>query len=139
MKMILLEVKEKHEKLIGLGNLVLPAALSYAVAYNTEKMAAEVKRMEKEREKICAGYAEKDEDGNPVIIESVVNGAVKAEYKISEENRKELKKELNQLYETETEVEIRKAKADLIEQCEKNTRYSIPTVAQRCDMMFMLE
>lgn len=139
MKMTLKEVNEKYIGLAGLGKLVLPIKLSYAVAKNIDTLQPHVERIEKERKKLCEQYAKKDKDGKPKMIKSVVGGQEHSNYDIDQEAQQVMNKEYEDFLETEeVDVDIRKVKLSLIEECEKD-RYSIPNVANQAALMFMLE
>lgn len=84
-------------------------------------------------------YAEKDESGNVLMAESVINGQKMQEYKMSEENKKAFSEEYTQLLETEVEIDIRKSGMEEIEQCEKIERYDLLSVAELLALSFMLE
>ena len=130
----------KHSNnLAELGNKVFPSKLSFAVSYNYEKMHREAERIEKERKKLCERYAEKDEEGKPVMVNSLVNGVKTQEYKMTDENSKAFRDEYDELLDTEVEIEIRTVKREIIEQFEEKDRYSTPTVKDLVAMSFMLE
>lgn len=139
MKMKGKEVKERFLDLQSAGNLALPSKLSYAIAYNAEALRKEAERIEKERKKLCEQYSEKDEEGKPVMVNSIINGNKIQEYKMTEENKKLLNEEYNELLDMEVDIEIRTAKQELIERCEEVERYDIPSVSQLSALLFMLE
>lgn len=139
MKMKLKEVQERLKGLARMGTKTFPSKLSFAVSYNIEKLQKESERIEKERKKLCEQYAEKDDDGNPVMVNSVVNGNTVKEYKMDEDGRKAFGEEYDALLDTEVSVEIRTVKTEVVEQCEKVERYDIPTVAELIAMSFMLK
>lgn len=139
MKMTLKEVNRHYAELSGLGSLVLPSRLSFAVSCNLEQLRKEAERTEKERQKLCRQYADRDGDGNPVMADSVVNGVKTQEYRMTEENRKAFTEEYGTLLDTETEIRIRMAKKEEVERCEQAERYSIPSVSQLLALSFMLE
>lgn len=139
MKMKGKEVKERILKLQRTENLTLPSKLSYAIVYNVEALQKEEERIEKERKKLCEQYSEKDEEGKPVMINSIINGNKVKEYKMTEENEKLLNEEYNELLDMEVDIEIRTVKQELIERCEKVERYDILSVSQLSALLFMLE
>lgn len=139
MKMKLKEVQERLKGLARMGTKTFPSKLSFAVSYNIEKLQKESERIEKERKKLCEQYAEKDDDGNPAMVDSVVNGNTVKEYKMDEDGRKAFGEEYEALLDTEVNVEIRTVKTEVVEQCEKVERYDIPTVAELVTMSFMLK
>lgn len=138
MKMTLKEARDRYLGLSGTAELVLPAKLSFAITCNLEKLEAENKRIDKEREKFCKQYAEKEEDGSAKMKDAVINNTAQKVYDITDENRKLLEKEMEALLEEETDIEIRTVKQELLEQCEKNDRYSVPSVANIYAMSFMI-
>lgn len=139
MKMKLSEVQERFAGLAAMGELVLPTKLSFAIAKNLETLRKETEGIEKEREKLCRQYADKDKNGEPVMLDSVVNGRKIQEYKMSREASKELNRDYKELLGTEVDLEIRMEKRALIEQCEEKERYTIPSMAQIQALEFMLE
>lgn len=139
MKMTEREVNRHYRNLAGIGNLVFPAKLSFAISCNLEKLQKEAERIDKERKNLCERYADKGDDGKPVMLDVVVNGEKTQEYKMSEDNRKLFEDEYNSLLDAEVEIDIRTVKTEVVERCEAAERYSIPTVAQLLAMSFMLE
>lgn len=139
MKMKLKEVKRHFAELAGLGKMVFPSKLSFALSFNIEKLQKETERIEKERRKLCEQYAEKDGDGKALMADSVINGVKTQEYRMSDENRRAFEEEFDMLMDTEVEVAVRKVKMEEIERCEQAERYDIPAVAQILAMSFMLE
>lgn len=139
MKMKLRDVTRHYTELAGLGELVLPSKLSFAVSCNLERLQKEAGRIEKERKKLCERYADRDGDGKPAMADSIIHGVKTQEYQMSKENRQAFSEEYDALLETEVEVGIRTAKMEEVERCEQAERYDIPTVAQLLAMSFMLE
>lgn len=139
MKIKLREAVKHAAHLASLSKKVFPSKLSFAISCNTEMLQKEAERAEKERLKICERYAEKDENGKPIMLNNIVNGNKVQEYKINEEGRRALLEEYNDLLETEVEIEIRKVNASILEKCETADRYTIPSVADINAMAFMLE
>ncbi len=139
MKMKLKDVTMHYRDLEGLGSLILPSGLSFTISRNMDSLRLEVERMEKERKKLCERYAEKDDDGNPAMADSVIRGEKTREYKMLPEARAAFSEEYEKLLETEVEVPVSKAKREYISQCEEKERYSIPSVGHIAAMTFMLE
>lgn len=133
------EVKEHFSRLAQVSDLVLPSKLSFAISYNMEKFQREFNRIEKEREKLCERYADKDEDDRPIMVNSMVDGMKKQTYKMSEENSKLFGEEYEDLLDTEVDIEIRTVKKGVLERCEETERYNIPSVSQLFALSFMLE
>ena len=139
MKMTLKEVKERFEALKTLAEMVLPGKLKYAVAYNLEKLQRETERMEGQRLELCRRYAEKDKDGKPVMLQSVVDNQKTEHFKMSAENQDEFNREYQELLDMEVDIDIRTVRPEVIDRCEESDRYNIPTVAQILWMSFMIE
>lgn len=139
MKIKLKEAANYATRLATLSKKVFPSKMSFAISYNAEMLQKEVERVEKERLKICEQYAEKDEEGKPVMDDNIVDGKKVQSYKMSEENQKVFVEEYNDLLENEVELDIRKVKTSILEKCETADRYTIPSVADVAAMAFMLE
>lgn len=138
MKMTLKKAMEHFNGLNVVGNGAYPISLSYAVSYNLEVLSEELKKYEQARIKLCEQYANKNEDGTPMKMTENVNGVTQSVYDISDENRKLLEKEMEELLETEVDLNIRTVKMEVLSRCEENERYDIPSVAAVNQLMFML-
>lgn len=137
--MKLKEVNEKANELAKLGQKTFPSKMGYAISFNYEKLVKESERIEKERIKLCKQYADKDEEGNPVMDKSVIDGKETSSYHMTDENRKAFNEEYNDLLDSETKIEFRKLNMEIVERCETVERYDIPTVSELYAMSFMLE
>lgn len=139
MKMKLKEAQVRLQNLAKLGTKTFPAKLSFAISCNIEKLQKEAEHIEKERKKLCEQYADKDDDGKPVMVDSVINGVESKEYKMDAAARATFGEEYDSLLDTEIDVNIRMVKTEVVEQCERADRYDIPTVAELLALAFMLE
>lgn len=140
MKMTLKELNEKYLGLTTLGNLTLPIKLRYAITCNMEAMQKHAERIEKVRKDLCEQYCKKDEHGELVMIDSIVNGKKRTEYDMEQKAQRKMNEEYESFLETEeVEAEIRKVKFSVLEECEEKDRYDLPNVAQQLAMNFMLE
>lgn len=139
MKMKLKEAQARLQNLAKLGTKTFPAKLSFAISCNIEKLQKEAEHIEKERKKLCEQYADKDDDGKPVMVDSVINGVESKEYKMDAAARATFGEEYDSLLDTEIDVNIRMVKTEVVEQCERADRYDIPTVAELLALAFMLE
>lgn len=139
MKMKLKEAQARLQNLAKLGTKTFPAKLSFAISCNIEKLQKEAEHIEKERKKLCERYADKDDNGKPVMVDSVINGVESKEYKIDAAARAAFGEEYDSLLDTEVDVNIRTVKTEVVEQCERADRYDIPTVAELLALAFMLE
>lgn len=133
------EIARRYQELAQLGSLILPSRLAFAINYNLDKLRDEVERMEAERQRLCRQYADKDEKGEPVLVNSVVNGEKVQSYQMTDESRAFFEQEYRELGRAEADLEIRTAKQDTLDQCEQSGRYSVPTVAQLAALAFMIE
>lgn len=140
MKMTLKEVSEKYAALAGTAKLTLPIKLGYAITCNLDAMQKHVEHIEKIRKELCERYCKKDADGNPVMVDKFVGGKKESSYDIAQDEVRELNREYENFLENEeVELEIRKVKISVLEECEGKERYNIPTVAQQLAIHFMLE
>lgn len=139
MKMKLKEVQMRLNNLVTLGTKTFPSKMSFAISCNIEKLQKEAERVDKERKKLCEQYAEKDADGNPVMVDSIINGKETKEYKLDSAGMKNFTEEYESLLETEVDMDVRTVKMDVVERCEQAERYDVPTVAQLLAMSFMIE
>lgn len=139
MKMTLKDVRKNLNVLVKLGGYTLPSKLSFTISRNIEKLQAEEKRAEEERERLCKRYADKDSEGEPEMEDCVINGQKTQKYKMSAENQKAFDEEYEDLMNEEVDIDIRMVKQEVIEQCENAERYTIPTVANIVGMAFMIE
>lgn len=140
MKMTLKEVNEKYAALAGTGHLTLPIKLRYAITCNLDTLQKHAEHIEKTRKELCERYCKKDENGNPVMIKSFTGGQKRSNYDMSPKDERAMNREYDNFLETEeVEVEIRKVKLSVLEECEEKDRYDMPNVAQQLAMHFMLE
>lgn len=140
MKMTLKDLKEKYYGLATLGDLTLPVKLRYAITCNIESMKEHAERIEKMRNDLCEQYCKRDDNGDPVMVNSIVNGIKRSNYDMDEKTEMAMNKEYEDFLKTEeVEIEIRKVKISVLEECEEKERYDLPNVAQQLAMNFMLE
>lgn len=91
----------------------LPARLSYAAMKNLRWLEGEARRYEEERVRLCRQLADKDEKGEPLLVE---NGEGRSSYQLSGENRDTLSKQLEELLEMEVEDQTYKVGAEVFDQ-----------------------
>lgn len=137
MKMTLNELQKHYNDLSKLGKSTFPVKLSFAIRRNMEKMETEIKLMEKERLDLCRRFADRDEFGDPVLVDSVVNGSPVKEFRISS-GKQELLNEMEALFDSEVEIDIVTVPEDIMEQCERSEKYTIPSVEEIRNMSFMI-
>ena len=119
MKMKLADVLVKSTQLEYLARKQLPVRLSYAIGRNRDAFAKEYQRYEAERIKMCEMFADKNEDGKPIIENN--------NYQMTDEARQELNQALDEFRNTtEVDIEIYKynKKLDtLLTELDGNSRY----------------
>lgn len=139
MKMTLKEVNERYSALASTGSLTLPIKLSYAITCNLDALRKHVDYTEKARKELCERYCKRDADGNVVMIDSFSGGQKVSNYDMEPEKEKLFKTEYEDLINTEeADVNIRKVKLSVLEECSTQERYDIPNVAQQLAMHFMI-
>ena len=119
MKMKLNDVLVKATQLEYLAKKQLPVRLSYAIGRNRDVFAKEYQRYETERIKMCEMFADKDEDGKPIVENN--------NYQMTDEARQELNEALEEFRNT-TEVDIdiykyNKKLDTLLNELDGNSRY----------------
>lgn len=115
----------------GMGDKTLPRQLSYAVNKNLEKLKSEInKPYEKERVNILRKYAVVDENGNQ---KSDSQG------RLIYSDRKAYEDEMNQLLEIENDFEAHCIEESLIDQCEKESKYSDLSVKEYGALMKIIK
>lgn len=139
MKMTLREANGRYLALSKMAERTFPAKLGFAIASNIDTLGKEFDLVEQERVKLCKLYAEKDENGEPKMLDSVVNGHPAKNYDISDQNVTLIAKDLEDLMETEVDVEIRTVEENIIEKCENGSKYSVPSVREIRALTFMIE
>lgn len=131
MKVKLGELKEMVTGLYAIQGKKFPVKISYAIAKNVKKLAEEHADYEKQRIKLCEEFANKDNDGNPILIDG--------KYDIPEQNLEEFNDSVNELRDAEIDVDIHFVSFSELDKCDTNERYNIPTASDISAMEFMLE
>lgn len=139
MKMKLGEAMNNAMILSVIAQRKLPIKVAYAVNRNHEKLAVEQRDFEKKRLAMCMELAEKDENGEPVMEKSVVNGNPVESYKLSEDALKTLTENLRELQDVEIDVDITTVKFEQFEKIDGDPRYDALSPAELRAMEFMIE
>lgn len=92
----------------GMTGKKLPYLLGRAVSRNLARLKEEKELINEERISICKECAQKDESGNPVIKDN--------EYLV--EDKELCNKKLNELFETEVEIDVDMVTTEIIEKCD---------------------
>lgn len=114
-------------------NKTLPPKLEYALSRNMKNFEEEIRAYIEEREKILKSVCEKDENGKPLVENNGVD------YKINEESAGILEKEIEDLLDTEVDIEIRMVHKSILEQCAESDRYHIPSTKEIMFLDFMIK
>ena len=131
MKVKLKDIRMAALTLHQIKDKSFPSKMSYALSKNMTVLWNEYDLIEKEREKICIRYADKGEDGKPII-----NGNV---YAMSAENDRKCSKEFEDLLETETDVDIHHIPVSVLETCDQSDRYAVLSVGEMRSIGFLFE
>ena len=131
MKIKLGGLRELTANLYPMQKKTFPVKISYAIMRNIEALEKEFSAFEKQRIELCKTYANKDEDGNPVIKDG--------SYDIPSDVREDFNNELKELSDEEVEIDIRTISAEEFEKCEQADRYDIPTGEDFAVLGFMIE
>lgn len=117
-------------------NKAFPVNLGYAISRNIKNLQVEVKSYDDERKKLCQRLSAKDANGNPIMIDK---GNGTQEYDISDADKEVLVKEMEELLETETDVDIRMVPESIFEKIVESERYDIPSISDFTALDFMIE
>lgn len=131
MKIKLGGLRELTAELYPMQKKTFPVKISYAIMRNIEALEKEFSAFEKQRIELCKTYANKDEDGNPVIKDG--------SYDIPSDVREDFNNELKELSDEEIDIDIRTVSAEEFEKCEQADRYDIPTGEDFAVLGFMIE
>ena len=132
-----IDIKNRYMVLLQLADKRLPVKLAFAISRNLAKLAPEVEMIEKQREKLCEDYAER-KDGQPVMIESVIDGQKMSGYKIAEERSDDFQAQIKDLFDTEVAVDIMTVNSAVLDLLDSD-RYDPLTPAQLAGIEWMME
>jgi hypothetical protein len=115
----------------SMGDKILPRKLSYAIIKNADAMRTQIYApYEKELEKIRRQHFDREEDGN---IRRDKNGNPIIKNPIAFNN------DIQELLNIENEFEPHRIPENLLDQCEKEEKYSMLTVRETQMVMKILE
>lgn len=109
----------------------LPVKVSYAIAKNVELLKKECRDLEQQRVKLCEMYADKDEEGKPIIEDG--------KFSFQEGEQQKFQMEYEELLKEEAALDFHMVDAVELEKCDLNERYDVPTAEDYMAMDFMLE
>lgn len=133
MKMTVSEIQNRHSILITIGGLTLPRKISYAIAKNLVKLEKELKIVLAQKEDIANNYALKDEEDKFILSDDGKNYTFE-----SSDKKKEYISELEELLDTEIEVDIMTFDVSELDKCEDSDRYNILTPVQEASLSWMI-
>ena len=124
------EIVNLNEELHNVVRKRLPFQLAYAISKNVQDISKEADIIGQNRIKLIELYADKDENGNPVIKDG--------EYHISDENQGVFQQEYTEFLHTETEVfkDIEKVDITKFDKLE-DQRYDALSAADITALSFM--
>lgn len=125
------EIVNLNEELHNVVRKRLPFQLAYAISKNVQDISKEADIIGQNRIKLIELYADKDENGNPVIKDG--------EYHISDENQGIFQQEYTEFLHTETEVFKNIEKVDISEFDKlEDSRYDALSAADMTVLSFMI-
>ena len=122
MKMTVSQAILAAEAIASMRNKALPVRASYALGKSFTALAKERQTVDEERMKLCRMYAEKDENGEPVVDGNV--------FKMTTENEAACNAEYAKLLATETEVDVCQVPITLLEAADQDKRYDSLTIRE---------
>lgn len=129
--MKLKEIILNYQTLVKQIEYTYPVKLGYAIARNFESLQKEVSVYDKERQKLIAEYAKKDDEGKPVIKNN--------EYQFDNDVKETFIAELDELQDSDVKIDLVKVSVDQIEKCDTQEKYHVPTNAEMTGLLFMIE
>lgn len=125
------EIVNLNEELHNVVRKRLPFQLVYAISKNVQDISKEADIIGQNRIKLIELYADKDENGNPVIKDG--------EYHISDENQGVFQQEYTEFLHTETEVFKNIEKVDITKFDKlEDQRYDALSAADITALSFMI-
>ncbi len=125
------EIVNLNEELHNVVRKRLPFQLAYAISKNVQDISKEADIIGQNRIKLIELYADKDENGNPVIKDG--------KYHISDENQGVFQQEYTEFLHTETEVFKNIEKVDITKFDKlEDQRYDALSAADITALSFMI-
>lgn len=140
-EMSLREIMRCYETLSKLAELKLPVTtVGYPIICMLNEMEPLVLRTLENQKKLLEVYAEKGEDGNPIVTTELVNGVAASQYKILPENLKAANDEFEAFLDKErTTINVRSISMEELNKCDSDSRYDVPTAEQLKGLALMQE
>ena len=124
------EIRDCCLVLSQIANKRLPVKLAYAVGRNLTKLSPEYETAETQRTKLCEEYAERGDDGKPVMVSG--------NYQIAADRAEEFQAQINDLFDMDVEVELMKVDTAVLDALDAD-RYDPLTPAQIMAIGWMIE
>lgn len=132
MKIKLGQLENNIRTINCLGEKKLPVKLSYALNKNVKKLIEEYELMNDQRVKILEKDCVRDKENKPVLDD-------KNAYTYPDEATKNsMLKDLQELFDTEIDVDIFKINYETLEMCD-NEKFDILTLREISELDFMIE
>lgn len=125
------EINEATTNLSRIAEKKFPAKISYAIAKNVELLKKEYQDLEQQRVKLCEMYADKDEEGKPIVEDG--------KFSFQEREQQKFQMEYEDLLKEEAVLDFHMVDAVELEKCDLNERYDVPTAEDYMSMNFMLK
>ncbi len=128
MKMKNREIVDFLNTCVSLRKKTLPVRLAYAIKKNMAAVQEAASAYMSERDELIARYAKKDENGKYLEKDNCYIMDDKAGFE----------KDMEELLEIETEVEIHTVSIEVVEKCDEDPKYDPLTMAELDVIDFML-
>ena len=124
------DIRNRYLILTELADKRLPVKLAYAVGRNLQKLTPEVEISEQQRRKLCTEYADRTEDGEPIMVGG--------NYRIAEERSEEFQAQIDDLFNTEVDIDIMTVAPAVLDLMDSD-RYDPLTPAQVMGIDWMIK
>lgn len=128
MKMQNKEIVDFLNTCVFMKNKSLPVRLAYAIKKNVAAVQEAVSAYTAEREELIRRYAKKDENGEIMTEDDCY----------IMEDKERFGKDMSELLNIETEVEIHTVSISVVEKCDEDSKYDSLTMAELDVIDFML-
>lgn len=128
MKMQNKEIVDFLNTCVSMKNKSLPVRLAYAIKKNVAAVQEAASAYTAEREELIRRYVKKDENGEIMTEDDCY----------IMEDKKRFGKDMSELLNIETEVEIHTVSISVVEKCDEDSKYDSLTMAELDVIDFML-
>lgn len=109
-----------------------PVKVNYAIAKNLKVLMEELNVYIAQKEDVIQNNVLKDEKGNPIITED-------KSYKFPDGKKSEVVKEIDEMYNMETDIDVHMIKMEDISVCDTDSRYDGTTLEDIAAIEFMIQ